>query len=82
TYFFQVFGRNPLFIYLLSELGATLMWFIPVGSERQPLYEWMFANVFRHAGMYFGSFLFAITWMLFCWLIGYFLDKRRIYVRV
>ena len=27
TYFFEVFGRNPLFIYLLSELGATLLYF-------------------------------------------------------
>jgi predicted acyltransferase len=82
TYFFQVFGKNPLFIYLLSELGATMLWFIPVGADRQPLYEWLFQNIFRHAGMYFGSFLFAISYMLFCWLIGYILDKRRIYVRV
>ena len=82
TYFFQVFGKNPLFIYLLSELGATMLWFIPVGVDRQPLHEWLFQNVFRHAGMYFGSFLFAISYMLFCWLIGYILDKRRIYVRV
>jgi len=82
TYFFQVFGKNPLFIYLLSELGATMLWFIPVGVDRQPLHEWLFQNIFRHAGMYFGSFLFAISYMLFCWLIGYILDKRRIYVRV
>lgn len=82
TYFFEVFGKNPLFIYLLSELGATLMWFIPVGPHYQPLYLWLFQNIFRHAGMYFGSFLFAISFMLFCWLIGYILDKRRIYVRV
>ena len=80
AYFFEVFGKNPLFIYLLSELGATLLWFIPIGN--QPLYAWLFQNIFRHAGMYFGSFLFAITFMLFCWLVGYVLDKRRIYVRV
>jgi len=82
TYFFEVFGKNPLFIYLLSELGATMLWFIRVGPERQPFHRWLFQNVFRHAGMYFGSFLFALTFMLFCWLIGYVLDKRRIYVRV
>jgi len=27
--------QNPLFIYLLSELGATLLWFIPVGEKHQ-----------------------------------------------
>jgi predicted acyltransferase len=80
NYFFEVFGKNPLFIYLLSEIGAILLWFIPVGDIA--LYEWLFQNVFSHAGMYFGSFLFAIAFMLMCWLVGYFLDKRKIYVRV
>jgi predicted acyltransferase len=82
TYFFQVFGKNPLFIYLLSELGATMLWFIPIGEKHQPLYSWLYQNVYRQAGDYFGSFLFAISIMLFCWLIGYILDKRKIYVRV
>ncbi len=80
NYFFEVFGKNPLFIYLLSELGAILLWFIPVGDK--PLYRWLFENIFKHAGMYFGSFLFAISFMLLCWLAGYVLDKRKIYVRV
>ncbi len=81
-YFFEVFGKNPLFIYLLSEIGAILLWFFGVGENYQPLYGWIFENVFSHAGMYFGSFLFAISFMLICWLVGYFLDKRKIYVRV
>lgn len=80
NYFFEVFGRNPLFIYLLSEIGAILLWFIPVGDKA--LYQWLFQNIFSYAGMYFGSFLFAITFMLCCWLVGYWLDKRKIYVRV
>jgi predicted acyltransferase len=82
TYFFDVFGKNPLFIYLLSELGAILLWFIPVGEQRRPLYSWLFQNVFKHAGMYLGSFLFAVSFMLICWLVGFVLDKRKIYVRV
>jgi len=80
TYFFEVFGKNPLFIYLLSELGVTLLWFFPVGN--QPLYSWLYQNIFSHAGNYFGSFLFAISVMLACWLVGYVLDKKKIYVRV
>jgi len=80
NYFFEVLGRNPLFVYLVSELGATLLWFFPVGGV--PLYRWLFLDIFSKAGMYLGSFLFAITWMLFCWLVGYILDKRKIYVRV
>ncbi|HKZ65889.1 MAG TPA: DUF5009 domain-containing protein [Chitinophagaceae bacterium] len=81
-YFFEVFGKNPLFIYLLSEVGAVLLWFFGVGENYQPLYKWIFENVFSRAGMYFGSFLFAISFMLICWFVGYILDKRKIYVRV
>ena len=82
AYFFEVFGKNPLFIYLLSEVIAILFWFFLVGENYQPVYQWIFQNIFKPAGMYFGSFLFAISIMLVCWLVGYFMDKRKIYIRV
>jgi predicted acyltransferase len=82
AYFFQVFGKNPLFIYLLSELGVTLLWFFRVGEPRQPLYTWLYKNIFLPAGDYLGSFLFALAVMLTCWLVGYWLDKKKIYIRV
>ena len=81
TYFFEVFGRNPLFIYLLSELGATLLWFFRT-EPKVSFYQWTYRNIFQPAGDYFGSFLFAVSFMLLCWLVGYFLDKKKIYVRV
>ena len=81
TYFFEVFGRNPLFIYLLSELGVTLLYFFRT-NPKTSVYQSLYKNIFQYAGDYFGSLLFAVTVMLFCWLAGYFLDKRKIYVRV
>jgi predicted acyltransferase len=80
TYFFQVFGKNPLFIYLLSELGVVLLYIIRI--DNMPLYSWAYKNIYAHAGAYFGALLFAVSWMMFCWLIGYVLDRRKIYVRV
>ena len=80
NHFFLVFGRNPLFIYLLSEIGATLLYFFRVGDTS--LYRWLFANIFSHVGMYIGSLLFAISFMMVCWLAGYWMDKRKIYIRV
>lgn len=80
NYFFEVFGRNPLFIYLLSEIGAILLGFILISNRS--LHSWLYQHIFIKAGPYLGSFLFAITFMLFCWLIGYILDKKKIYVRV
>ena len=81
TYFFEVFGRNPLFIYLLSELAATLLYIFRV-EPKLSFYQWIYRNIFIYAGEYVGSLLFAISFMLLCWLAGYILDKRKIYVRV
>jgi predicted acyltransferase len=79
--FFMIFGRNPLFIYVLSEIFVVILFMIPVGKES------LFGFVNRHffqliAPGPFGSFLFAITFMLFCWSIGWWLNKKRIYVKV
>jgi predicted acyltransferase len=79
-YFFEVFGKNPLFIYLVSELLVIILYMIPAGNTS--LFEWLYQNIFVHAGAYIGSLLFAICYMLTCWLVGYFLDKKKIYVRV
>ncbi|MEI7735361.1 MAG: heparan-alpha-glucosaminide N-acetyltransferase domain-containing protein [Ferruginibacter sp.] len=81
TYFFEVMGRNPLFIYLLSELGATLLYFFRADTKIS-LYQWGYTNLFKWTGDYLGSLLFAISFMLLCWLVGYVLDKRKIYIRV
>jgi predicted acyltransferase len=80
TYFFLVFGRNPLFIYLLSELALILLYFFPVGDTS--LFVWIYQTLFEPVGPYLGSLLFAVTFMLLCWAVGYWLDKRRLYIRV
>lgn len=81
TFFFEVFGRNPLFIYLLSELGVILLYTFSV-SPGVSVYSWLYQTVFIHAGAYFGSFLFAVSVMMICWLAGYLMDRKKIYVKV
>jgi predicted acyltransferase len=81
TKFFTVFGKNPLFIYLLSEVGSTVLEIIRP-EPGVSLNTWLYLHFYRHAGLYFGSLLFAISWMLFCWIVGFYMDKRKIYVRV
>jgi predicted acyltransferase len=76
TYFFEVFGKNTLFIYLLSEVGIILLYFFN-------RYTWIFDHIFLPAfGGYVGSLLFAVSWMLICWAAGYVLDKKKIYIKV
>ena len=81
TGFFLVFGRNPLVIYILSELILIILMFLKIDSTTT-VYKWIFINGFAGFGDYTGSLLFAITVMLFCWLTGYALDKKKIYIKV
>jgi predicted acyltransferase len=81
TYFFEVFGRNTLFIYLFSEIFVVLLWTFKIGD--QSAYAWIGQNVFVNIfGDYTGSLSFALWIMLTCWLVGYMLDKKKIYVKV
>lgn len=80
TYFFEVFGRNTLFIYLLSEVLAVLLWTFTISDQSS--YSWVYQNLFQWIGDYNGSVLFAVTFMLLCWSVGYVLDKKKIYVKV
>ncbi|MDO1513423.1 heparan-alpha-glucosaminide N-acetyltransferase domain-containing protein [Maribacter confluentis] len=81
TYFFEVFGRNTLFIYLLSELFIISL--AEIKTTGTTAYNWIADNIFISiAGNYFGSLLFALWIMLTCWLIGYIMDKKGIYIKV
>lgn len=80
TNFFLVTGKNPLFIYLMSELGVVVLWMTRIGKE--PTFSWLYNHIFVRAGEYFGAFLFSVWWMLTCWLVGYILDKKKIYIKL
>lgn len=78
--FFEIVGKNPLIVYLVSELLVTVLYMISVGNTN--LFHWLYENIFVYAGAYFGAFLFSICYMLICWSVGYVMDKRKIYIRV
>ncbi|MEX1238844.1 MAG: heparan-alpha-glucosaminide N-acetyltransferase domain-containing protein [Cyclobacteriaceae bacterium] len=81
TYFFVVFGRNPLFIYLLADVLITVMVMIPVAGTN--LQQWFYRDLLGSvAGPVLASFLFAVFFMLLNWTVGFFLDKMRLYVKV
>lgn len=77
--FFETAGKNPLAIYLFSELIATLLYTFSVGNGS--LYGWLYQHSFAFAGAYWGSLFFAVAFMLVCWSFGYWMDRRKIYFR-
>lgn len=81
TYFFQAFGRNPLILYVLSGVVISILSIIPVGgnSMREIIYSNFYTSWLSPKN---ASFLFAISYMLLIWLIGFWMDKRKIYIKV
>ncbi|WP_184543151.1 acyltransferase family protein [Mucilaginibacter sp. FT3.2] len=82
TNFFLILGKNSLAIYLLSELLLTVLQTVWVGPKLS-FYDWInqvfYQRLFPGA---FGTLVFAICYMMFCWLVAYVLDKRKIYIKI
>ena len=83
---FQVFGMNPLAIYVLSMLLAITFRinFIPAGEGALlSVTRWLFEGFFEPlAGSMVGSLLYALTLTAFCWFVGWLLFRRRIFIKI
>ncbi|HEA23088.1 hypothetical protein LCGC14_0630880 [marine sediment metagenome] len=80
--FFDVFGKNPLFIYLFSELFYITLRLIPTSSGLD-VFEWVSERIFQK--LFPGSLgilVTAIVFMLLCWSLGWWLHKKRIYIKI
>ncbi|RYZ22008.1 MAG: DUF5009 domain-containing protein [Chitinophagaceae bacterium] len=92
TRFFDVFGKNALFVFALSAfLPRTLRLLrIPNGTNDKgaPVYtnpwNFLYDKVYKFipGDPRVGSLLFALTVIAFMWAVCYFLDKKRIYIKV
>ena len=80
TPFFEVFGKNTLFIYLLAEVMVILMYWYPTAEGS--LYQTIHSAIFRPAGEHLGSLLFGLWVMMTCWTVGWIMDKKGIYIKV
>lgn len=83
--FFESFGVNPLFIYVMAALLSILL-----GSIRIPyadgligldsyVYQTLLAPLL---GDYPGSLAYALLFVILNWSIGYILYKKKIYIKI
>ncbi len=81
TYFFEVFGRNPLILYVLSGVVITVFFMISIGDQsfQGYIYERAYTSWLSPKN---ASFLFAISYMLLIWVVGLWMDKKKIYIKV
>jgi predicted acyltransferase len=82
TGFFTVLGKNPLAIYLFSELFVITLQRVRVRPD-MGLYDWVGIAVFqRLVPGPMGALLCALSYTLLCWALGWWMDRRRIYIRL
>lgn len=81
TYFFVVFGRNPLMLYVFAWVVMDIFSMIPVGETtlRGAIYENLYTSWLSPNN---ASFFFAVSYMFLIWLIGLWMDRNKIYVKL
>lgn len=88
--FFDVFGKNPLFIFVLSGVWVRLYGLvrIPDGiKDGKPVFKglggWMYDHIFSPVlGNMNGSLMYAVFHIIIFWSIAWWLDKKKIYIKV
>ena len=89
--FFDVFGKNALFVFALSAFLPKILWLIRIPNglkDGKPVYtdpwHWFYLKVCAKipGDPKIGSLAFAICFIIFMWAICYWMDKKKIYVKV
>jgi predicted acyltransferase len=74
--FFEVLGKNALFLYVVSECLVSTLYTIPVNGDSAYnwLYEKMFANWLQP---HWASAAFAGTFLMVCWGVACIMHVKR-----
>lgn len=90
--FFDVFGKNPLFIFVLSgflpRIISLLRWQNGVNEAGNPTYtnafSWFYQNICDpiSSDPRNGSLLYALVMITFYWFLAWLLDRKKIYIKV
>ncbi len=90
--FFDVFGKNALFIYVLSgflpRVLGLVRWVDHIDEGGKKVYitpmPWFYEHICKpvSSNLKNGSLLYAVCLIGFFWLIGYWMDKKKIYIKV
>ncbi len=92
SHFFDVFGKNPLFVFVLSgflpRVLALLRWVDHTDEKGEPVYTsslpWFYDHVCKNIAtdLRIGSFVYALSIIAFFGILAYYLDKKKIYIKV
>lgn len=78
--FFHVFGVNPLALYMFSELMSIPLGMVPSGDASvQTAVYGVFASFLAPKA---ASLAWALLYVGFCWLLGLWLYRKKIYIKL
>lgn len=83
--FFESFGVNPLFIYVMAGILASLSdnLRVPFEGALTNLHSYIYKAILQpFLGDYPGSLAFALLFIAINWSIGYVLYKKKIYIKI
>lgn len=81
TSLFTVFGANPQFCYVLSEILYILADNLPLQGKSQ--HEILYAGLSGWLGdNAFASFAYAFLLVAIVWLFGAYLYRKKIYIKI
>lgn len=84
--FFDVFGKNPLFIFVLSGFLPRLLGLIRFsdGEGTTTPLSWFWNHICKPISddLRNGSLLYALVMIAFYWMIVYWMDRKKWYVKV
>lgn len=80
--FFEAFGINPLFLYVLGGVVGNILGIIRFGGNtvKGYLYGDVLTPLLGDATL--ASCIYAILFIALCWSIGYILYKKKIYIKI
>lgn len=81
--FFDVFGKNALFVFALSAFLPKTLSLIRLADGNNP-WNWLYKKLLIHVpgAPENGSLLYALCVILFMWAICYWMDRKKIYIKV
>lgn len=83
--FFHSFGVNPLVVYVFAGVMAVLLSTIRItwAGEAITIKSFLYGVLIQPwAPGNFGSLIYALFFVTLCWLFGYILYKRNIYIKI
>ncbi len=92
TEWFAVFGKNPLFIFVMSAVVPKtlrlIQWQTGTNQSGELVYTsplpWLYQHICKPVSenLKWGSLLYAIIFVMFFWALAYWMDRKKIYIKV